>query len=122
MVKDKNLIEKNVRRYIEELKKYITINTVILYGSWANGNPREYSDIDLAVFSPDFGKHKLKELQFLSKLAWRIDESIEAIPFSDKKLSDNDPTSFCTNIIKSGEVIVKLMMHTALLTAFLIEN
>jgi len=106
MVKDKNLMKKNVRRYIEELRKYITINTVILYGSWVNGNPDEYSDIDLAVFSPDFGKHKLKELQFLSKLAWGIDESIEAIPFSDKKLSENDPTSFCTNIIKSGEVIV----------------
>jgi len=69
MVKDKNLVEKNVRKYIEALKKYITINTVILYGSWVNGNPDEYSDIDLAVFSPDFGKHKLKELQFLSKLA-----------------------------------------------------
>ena len=81
---------------------------VILYGSWANGNPDEYSDIDLAVFSPDFGKHKLKELQLLSKLAWGIDESIEAIPFSDRRLTENDPTSFCSHIIKTGEVIESL--------------
>jgi len=105
MVKDKSLIEENIRKYIIELKKYITIKTVILFGSWVNGNPDEYSDIDLAVFSPDFGKHKLKELQFLSKVAWGINESIEAIPFSDEKLSEKDPTSFCFNIIRNGEII-----------------
>ncbi|HOO33986.1 MAG TPA: nucleotidyltransferase domain-containing protein [Thermotogota bacterium] len=105
MVKNKSLIEENIRKYIVELKKHITIKMVILFGSWVNGNPDEYSDIDLAVFSPDFGKHKLKELQFLSKLAWGIDESIEAIPFSDKQLSDTNPTSFCANIIKTGEIV-----------------
>ena len=49
---------------------------MILYGSWVNGTPTEYRDIDLAIFSPDFGKHKLKELlsdipqaQYLKHLA-----------------------------------------------------
>jgi predicted nucleotidyltransferase len=99
------MTKKKINEYIKTLEKYITVNTVILYGSWANGNPNEYSDIDLAVFSPDFGKHKLKELQLLSKLAWNIDESIEAIPYSTEQLYNNDPTNFANNIIKNGEVI-----------------
>jgi predicted nucleotidyltransferase len=105
MVKRKSEVKTNINKYINELKKYITVNSVILFGSWVNGTPDEYSDIDLAIFSPDFGKQKLKELQFLSKLAWGIDEAIEAIPFSDKKLSETNPASFCFNIINNGEFL-----------------
>ncbi|MTI58562.1 MAG: nucleotidyltransferase domain-containing protein [Firmicutes bacterium] len=105
MVKNKTITKKKINEYIKILEKHITVNKVILYGSWANGNPNEYSDIDIAVFSPNFGKHKLKELQLLSKLAWNIDESIEAIPYSSEQLNNNDPTNFANNIIKSGEII-----------------
>jgi len=105
MVKDKTVIKNKINKYIETLKKHIKINKVILYGSWANGNPDEFSDIDLAIFSPDFGKHKLKELQLLSKLAWEVDESIEAIPYSSEQLNTEDPKDFIYVIIKTGETV-----------------
>ncbi len=105
MVKNKSDVEEIIRKFINELNKYVTIDSVVLFGSWANGNPDQFSDIDLAIFSPDFGYHKLKELQFLSKIAWEIDTAIEAIPYSDKKLNDMNKASFCFNIIKTGEFI-----------------
>ena len=82
MVKKQVNIDIPIKRYIEALEEKVKVSKVVLYGSWVNGQPHEYSDIDLAVFSPDFGKNKLLELQLLSKLSWTVDESIEAIPYS----------------------------------------
>ena len=105
MVKDKAAVINKIRKYIKALEKNITIYKVILYGSWANGKPDEFSNIDLAIFSPDFGKHKLKELQLLSKLSWKIDESIEAIPYSSNILLTQNPLNFVHKIITTGEII-----------------
>ena len=79
MVQNKAIVKNKIDKFIATLKKHVTVNKVILFGSWANGNTDTFSDIDLAVFSPDFGKHKLKELQLLSRLAWEVNEFIEAI-------------------------------------------
>lgn len=105
MVRDKAIVINKIKKYIKALEKNITLYKVILYGSWANGNPDEFSDIDLAIFSPDFGKYKLKELQMLSKLSWKIDESIEAIPYSSDILLKQNPKNFVYKIIKTGETI-----------------
>ena len=105
MVRNKAVTKNKINEYIKTLEKHITVSKVVLYVSWVNGNPDEYRDIDLAVFSPDFGKHKLKELQLLSKLTWNIDESIEAIPYSTDQLNNGDPTNLANNIIKNGEII-----------------
>lgn len=112
MAKDKNLILTKINRFIGYVSEHVTVDKVILYGSWAHGNPTELSDIDLAIFSPDFGKHKLKELQLLSKLAWEVDESIEAIPYSIELLENLDPTKFVYQIIQTGETVYdRALMH-----------
>ena len=105
MVQSKIEIENTINEFISILQNYVSVEKMILYGSWANGNPNELSDIDLAIFSPDFGKNKLKELQLLSKIAWKVDESIEAIPYSTDQLNNNDPTTFVYEIITSGQTI-----------------
>jgi predicted nucleotidyltransferase len=102
MVKKQADIDISIKKYIEALKQRIRVRKVVLYGSWANGQPSEESDIDLAVFSPNFGKNKLQELQLLSKLAWDIDESIEAIPYSSDKLINPEPSSFVYEILQTG--------------------
>lgn len=39
----------------------IKVGKIILYGSYARGNPRDFSDIDLAIISTDFrGKNRLQ--------------------------------------------------------------
>lgn len=105
MVKKQASIDSSIEKYIKALEQKVRVPKVILYGSWANGQADEYSDIDLAVFSPDFGKNKLRELQLLSKLSWDVDESIEAIPYSVEKLNEPEPSSFVSEILKTGKIV-----------------
>lgn len=105
MDKSKALVKQKIEQYIEELEKYVMVEKAILFGSWTKGTADEYSDIDLAIFSPDFGKQRLKEAQLLSKVAWNIDNAIEAIPYSTAELNHDDPTSFLCCIIRDGEVV-----------------
>jgi len=98
-------VKRSIKSFIEELEKKITVEKVILYGSWAKGSPEKFSDIDLAIFSPDFGENKLKELQMLSKLAGKVDKSIEALPYCTFRLDNFDFTSFVNEILETGEVV-----------------
>ncbi|MEK7657933.1 MAG: nucleotidyltransferase domain-containing protein [Patescibacteria group bacterium] len=61
-------------------KQGIPIKKLIIFGSYAKGNARPESDIDICVVSPKFGKDSIKELQFLFKIRREIDSRIE--PFS----------------------------------------
>ncbi len=57
---------------------------IILFGSYAHGNPRRESDIDIAVVSGDFGKDRFNERVLLSKIAYYVDARIEPHPVSLK--------------------------------------
>jgi len=53
-----------------DLKKEIPIREVYLFGSYAVGDPKEHSDIDIAVISDWFeGKTKIENMQYLSRIA-----------------------------------------------------
>jgi predicted nucleotidyltransferase len=44
-------ILKSVNEFVESANKYnIGIEKILLFGSYAKGNPHKYSDIDFAVF------------------------------------------------------------------------
>ena len=43
-----------IEDYIAKLSEIITIDKVIIFGSYAKGNTHEYSDVDLAIFSDYF--------------------------------------------------------------------
>ncbi len=42
------------RRYAELLESRFDVSRIILFGSYSKGNPREDSDIDIAVVFPDY--------------------------------------------------------------------
>ena len=75
----------SVKKLIEILKQNdCRIKKVILYGSYADGSFREYSDIDIALISDDFGKDKVEEKILLLRLASHIDPRLEPVPLSTK--------------------------------------
>ena len=79
---EKRVVEK-IEEFIKALKRErINVARVVLYGSRASGKFHEYSDIDLAVVSPDFGKDRFEEGARLFKIACRIDTLIEPVPIS----------------------------------------
>lgn len=56
-----------VKHYINILNKKIKVDKVLLFGSFAWGNPTKHSDIDLVIVSPDFKKIR-NRLQWLSRM------------------------------------------------------
>ncbi len=65
-------ILKAVDDFVESAKENnIFIEKILLFGSYAKGNPHKYSDIDLAVFSPQFTHNPFennKTIQFTKRL------------------------------------------------------
>jgi predicted nucleotidyltransferase len=105
MVKGKTELDTIIKKYIDSMRNEIIINYAILFGSYAKGNPREESDIDIAIISENFGKNHLEELQFLSRKRKFSDSSIEAIPFSLEDFKNRDKGDLITEIYENGVII-----------------
>jgi predicted nucleotidyltransferase len=81
---------KVIRKFVKALKQEgIAVDRVILYGSYAKGNIRRDSDIDVAVVSKHFGRDRVEEGMNLFRIAGKIDPRIEPVPFSSKSF-END--------------------------------
>ena len=101
------MVEKSIRQvvnaFIKELKKRkIKISKVILYGSRASGRAHEYSDIDVAVVSPDFGKDRYQEGARLFEIACAIDPRIEPVPISLSSYNEDTWIPIIYEIRKNG--------------------
>lgn len=80
-------IEKKIILFADKLSQEgIRFNSLILFGSHAKGLAKPYSDIDLCVVSPYFGKDEISEAAKLRLLAYDIDWRIEPHPISTKDL------------------------------------
>lgn len=103
MVKTRDQVEAIVRAYVKEVSKTYRIEQVILFGSYASGNATEFSDIDLAIVSPDFrGRPEMEILQDLSRKTMSIDTSLEVLAFTPEEFVSPDPLSFLYQVKKNG--------------------
>ena len=103
MALSENQVDEIIRGFIKELKREIPIREIILFGSYAHGNPKEYSDIDLAVISDWFkGKPKIENMQYLSRIAAAYNSLIEALPFTEEEYRNLDKRSFLASVVKTG--------------------
>ena len=100
---------KNVRTvlkdYREKLEKKINVKKMILFGSYARGNPRDYSDIDVAVISPDFQGGTQKDYLLLDRTAREVTPLIEAFPYTPKDLKRRKRGDFLDQILRKGKPI-----------------
>jgi len=105
MLKRDDIVYKNIKKYINLLRKNFDISAVALFGSYANGKPNEYSDIDIAVYSDNFGVNPIEETTQLLKMRRKINTDIEPIPFNSSKLRIKDKTDFSYEILNKGKLI-----------------
>lgn len=107
MVKNISKIKKIVEEYKNELRRHnIRITSVILYGSYAKGNPKSYSDIDLIVISPDLARFPpLKRQELLAELSMNIDAPIEVIGYTPEEIRKSNHTIFGQIIRETGRVL-----------------
>ena len=82
---------KTVYKFLEAIRKRVRIETAFLYGSYVRGVRKEWSDIDLAVVSPDFSADLFEERIALMILAAKIDDRIEPHPFRPEDFNEQNP-------------------------------
>lgn len=105
MVKKRTEIKKIVSQYAMELEKQgILVSQIILYGSYAKGKPKDYSDIDIAVVSPSFKRLDIFERQeVLCRAHHNLGEPLEPIGLMPEQLMKK--TGFAREIAESGVVV-----------------
>lgn len=93
-----------IKRFETELIKLgIRPQKIILFGSYANGKPREDSDMDLVVISEDFRNLNLRErLEILGLAAGRVFEPIEALGYTSEEVENVSPVSILNEVLTSG--------------------
>jgi len=102
---DKTTARQIALRYTESVCKTLNPKTVILFGSYVNGTPHEYSDIDIAVVFNAYDGDWLDTAALLQRLRRGIDDDV--LNGIEPHLFDeaNDPSGFLKHIKKTGEVI-----------------
>jgi len=80
-----------MRRFLETAGKERLIAAAYIYGSYVRGTASEWSDIDVAVVSPDFTGDLFAAQLALMQLAARIDDRIEPRGFAPEDFNASDP-------------------------------
>lgn len=108
MAENQAELDKAIMDSINYLRQYFRISEVILFGSQLSGKTSKFSDIDLAVISPDFSGRTYEEiLQIFAGLAVKQGSRVELHPFTEEDVKNARPTNFVGYLKKNGRVIFK---------------
>ena len=100
----KNL-RKVLNQYRKKLSEKIEVDRIILFGSYARGTPRDYSDIDLAVISPDFIGDPIEDYLLLARAAREVTPLIDALPYTSNDFKNRQHGSFLDEIVRTGKEV-----------------
>ncbi len=106
MAKTPTQVKRAIARYIASLRRHIRVDAVILFGSYAVGHPHEWSDIDLAIISPDFdGKDLFRRVKLMAKARAERDIDIEALGYGKKEFDSAHRQTFLGEVIRKGKIV-----------------
>jgi predicted nucleotidyltransferase len=95
---DKEKIIALAKIFAAKVNELMSVKRVILFGSYARGNPGPYSDIDLAVVVDDLKEDFLDTEIKLYRLRRDLDDRIEPVLLIENK----DRSGFLEEIEKYG--------------------
>jgi predicted nucleotidyltransferase len=96
-------LDNYVAAFLQELKLTgVEPQKAILFGSYVNGNPKEHSDIDLAVWAKDFSGCTTKDIEPIAALVSKY-YHIELHTFAADESKTDNP--FIEVIERSGRVL-----------------
>ncbi len=100
---DKEKARKLVEEYAKVVISCMNVNKIILYGSYARGDYRKDSDIDVAVVVPrsSISDDILKDMAKLFKLRKTVSNDIEPVLIID----EDDPSGFLESITQYGDIV-----------------
>lgn len=94
-----------IKLLINELtKNNIFVEKAYLFGSYANGNYNELSDIDIALVSNSFQGNRIIDNDLLREVTITIDPNIYTAPFTPDDFVEDD--YFVKEIINTGIRII----------------
>lgn len=100
-------IDEVIEKGLAYLRRRVRIEAAYLFGSQLTGETHEYSDIDLAVFSPDVDNMDFFErIRVQSDVALDCDSRLELHLYSSRALANARPTNFAGYIIAHGKRLV----------------
>ena len=106
MVTTANELERYIEDFVQRLERGITVDLVILFGSYARGAAHEWSDIDLAVISRDFENLPLWQRQeLIAKLSLHRAPNMSPLGYPSSQYHNPGPHSFLREIIRTGKVV-----------------
>lgn len=104
-------LEEKLEHYVKSITNAINVDLIILFGSYAKGNPHEYSDIDLAIISKELDPSapRWENIKLIKEKAnLHFDPDLQLIPFSKEAFENDEDSpigSFIREIKNTGKVI-----------------
>lgn len=98
---DQKQVVRKVKQFAEVVRQHLPVCDVLLYGSYAKGHPRRYSDIDVAIVVDEYPGDLLGMKARLFRLRRSIDVRIEPLLVERK----HDPARFLNEIARTGRLI-----------------
>ena len=98
---DKGTVMNTVERYVEAVKNEFSPSTVVLFGSYVNGEPHKDSDIDIGVVFNGFTGDWRKTSSRLWNLAYDISWDIEPHLLD----TTQDKSGFVKHVFRTGQII-----------------
>ena len=110
MAYQKNGIKKILEQFVKETRKRIPVEKVILFGSYAKGTSKKFSDIDIAVISTKFSRmNELERIKLLLDCAHRVEYNLpidmETFGFTPEEYDNAGYFDFLGVIKSTGKVI-----------------
>ena len=90
------------QKYAKAVKNSFDFQKLILFGSYAKGNPHKDSDIDIAIVFSDYNNRLDRQVE-LMKLTRKVDSRIEPHPFRKDEFEMSNP--FVNEIVTYGKEI-----------------
>lgn len=94
-------VRKIIEKYIVALRdNNVPVSQAVLFGSYAQGNYKEWSDIDIALVSNIFEGKRFEDRGKIRKINLSVSSDLEVLPYRPDDFTADDP--FVREIIKTG--------------------
>lgn len=97
-----------IDKYIDILRGRLTVELVIIFGSYLSDEFTDDSDIDIMVAATEFSHmSKLEAFKILSKPIWELELNIDPIPVTMEEVRHHSKASFMSEVINTGRVMYR---------------
>ena len=98
------VVEKIKLEIIERLKP-LKPNKIILFGSYAYGNPTEDSDIDLFLIKDDLTSYELRARKNIRELIYKYKIGFDILSGPSKYINNREDYFYKVDILQNGKVL-----------------